>query len=326
MFAPRGGSVLINLNTNKFVVWGLRNTGYNTFRHIQEAWYRALKFKFPDREVLWIDDRTPDLDKIDFSNSLFLSVNVADLRLLPKRKDCFYVIHNTDESTKELFGDISQYGYMNYGMHVSTNNPGNDIEVGYEMYLSLQEHEKYTCVTLRWGTDLFPNEIEKNKALIFNPESKEINFVGTVYENVHGPFRRACLENGINFNTYGGYTGQAPLSIEENIWMVRASHFAPAIGDKYHAQVGYIPCRVYKNISYGRMPIINNKYAQEAFKGRLIHNDDTYKLFYDAKEQLPKIDISVLHDLMDEVAVNHTYVSKLDGILKAVRITQEARG
>ena len=52
----------------------------------------------------------------DFTNALVLTINVANLRSLPKRKDCFYVIHNLDESTKAIFGDLRQYSVMNYGM------------------------------------------------------------------------------------------------------------------------------------------------------------------------------------------------------------------
>jgi hypothetical protein len=315
---------MINLDTCNFVVYGFRNS-YNTFGHIQEAWYRALKYKFPDRKVSWVDEMNPE--DADFTNAVVFSVNVANLSGLPKRKDCFYVIHNTDETTKEFFGDMRQYSVMNYGMYTSTTNltPDN-IEVGPETYFTQQAHEAYSCVILRWGTDLFPHEIEANKPTrVFNEDSKEINFVGTVYENVHGPFRTACQENGIRFVTMGGFSGAAPVSIEENVRLVRASYMAPAIGDKYHAKVGYIPCRTYKNISYGCLPLTNNRYAQEAFQGRLIYNDDTYKLFYEAREQLKSYKLADLHQLMDEVAEKHTYLTKIDSVMKAAKMTLEAR-
>jgi hypothetical protein len=288
------GENMIDLNTCNFVVYGFRNS-YDTFGHIQEAWYRALKFKFPDRKVSWVDEM--NVEDADFTNAVVFTVNVADLQKLPKRKDCFYIIHNLDESTKAAFGDLRQYSVMNYGMFTSTTNLSqDDIEVGFEMYLALQGHEAYTSVILRWGTDLFPHEIEANKPTsVFNEGSKEVNFVGTIYHNVHDPFARACSENGIKFNAIGGFTGTAPVSIAENARLVRASYMAPAIGDVYHAKVGYIPCRTYKNISYGCLPMTNNKYAQEFFKGRLVYNDDTYKLFYEAREVLKNYKLADLH-------------------------------
>ena len=317
---------MIDTKTCKFVVWGFKNS-YDTFRHIHEAWYRALKYKFYDRSVLWLDG-DDDISQFDFSNTLFLTMNMVDLSKMPKRKDCFYVIHNTDERVAAAFGgDLSQYSVMNYGLYTSTTKLTSEVEIGMETYFSSQLHAPYSCTILRWGTDLFPHEIMANKPTeIYNRESKEVNFVGTVYENVHGPFRKACLEKGINFNSFGGFTGQAPVSIEENQWLVRASHMAPAIGDKYHSKVGYIPCRTYKNISYGCMPLTNNPYAQEFFKGRLIFNEDTYQLFYDARKRLPEIELGVLHELMDEVAANHTYLTKIDSLLTGVNMTQEQRG
>jgi hypothetical protein len=313
----------MKVDINKFIVYGFRNS-YNTFGHIQEAWYRALKFKFPYDSVSWVDEQT-NPRTIDYENALVLTVNVADLRGLPHRKDIFYVIHNIDDKVKQFFGDISQYSVMNYGMYTSTTQLGDDIEVGFETYLALQPHMPYSSMILRWGTDLFPHEIEENKpTLVFNENSREVNFVGTIYEDVHAPFRQACAENGITFKGLGGsQNGGFPISIQENASLVRQSYMAPAIGDLYHTKVGYIPCRTYKNISYGCLPLTNNRHAQDFFKGRLIFNEDTYQLFYDAREQLRNYKLEDLHQLMDEVAANHTYLTKVDSLLKAVQITQE---
>jgi hypothetical protein len=73
------------------------------------------------------------------------------------------------------------------------------------------------------------------------------------------------------------------------------------------------------------MPLTNNRYAQEFFKGRLIFNENTYDIFSDAKRQLPNIELGMLHELMDEVAENHTYLTKIDSLLTAIRLTQEQR-
>src|SRR6266702_4182620 len=162
---------MINLDTCKFIIYGFRNR-YNTFGHIHEAWYRALKFKFPNREDYWVDEQS-DRGDADFSNALVLSINVADFSGLPKRTDCFYAIHNLDERVKKHFGDLKQYSMMNYGLYTSTTKLGqDDIEIGFETYLSLQQHEDYTTMVLRWGTDLFPHEIEANKPTqVFNSDS-----------------------------------------------------------------------------------------------------------------------------------------------------------
>jgi hypothetical protein len=100
---------------------------------------------------------------------------------------------------------------------------------------------------------------------------------------------------------------------------------APAINTPDHNVVGYIPCRIFKNISYGRMPFTNNKHVPGLFRNRLIFNEDTYQLFFDARDQLPYVPVSTLHALMDEVAEKHTYITKIDSLLNAIRVTQESR-
>src|SRR6266700_100945 len=105
---------MINLDTCRFVIWGFRNS-YNTFVHIFEAFHRALKFKFPNREVYWADDQNPE--DANFENALVITINVADFKGLPKRKDCFYAVHNLDERVRAYFGDLRQYSVMNYGIY-----------------------------------------------------------------------------------------------------------------------------------------------------------------------------------------------------------------
>lgn len=312
----------MNLNTCKFVVWGAKNR-YDTFGHIHEAWLRALRFRYPDRSVQWLDVED-DISNVDFSDTFFITMNTV-VAGMPLRQDGFYFVHNTDENVKSYFGDISNYGYMNYGVYTATQNMGDDIRVGPAAYLSMQRHEKYPSMVMPWATDLFPHEIMANKPIcVFNLESREINFVGTHYPRVHEPFARACKENGINWKIMGGTTGTR-VSIEDNARLVRASYMAPAINDPYHSKVGYLPCRVFKNISYGCMPLTNNIHVQAFFGYRLIHSEDTHRLFYEGKEQLPQIKVDVLHKLMDEVAREHTYLARLDSVLAAVRLVQETR-
>jgi hypothetical protein len=113
--------------------------------------------------------------------------------------------------------------------------------------------------------------------------------------------------------------------VEENVRLIQASYMAPAISDKLHARIGYIPCRVFKNISYGQVPLTNNKFANDFFQGRLIHNPDVRQLFFDGREQLAKYELKTLHNLMNEVAEKYTYLNKVDVLLQAAKLVQESR-
>jgi spore maturation protein CgeB len=102
---------------------------------------------------------------------------------------------------------------------------------------------------------------------------------------------------------------------------------APSINIPYQTQVGYIPCRVFKNLSYGQVPITNNWHVKKFFGhiGQIPCNEDVRQLFYDTKEYLSFFLLGDLHRMMDEVAKYHTYLNKIDALLFSAKISEEAR-
>jgi hypothetical protein len=309
---------MINLDTCQFVVWGFKNDRSNSFTHIHEAFYRALKFM--GKRAMWLD-RQDDVSELDFSNTYFISMNYG-IDGMPKREDCFYAIHNVESQAIEY---LRGFQMMNYGLYISTAtlDPAGWMELAPETFLSLQLHHPYSAVIFRWGTDLLPHEIEANKpSTLFRSESKIINYIGCSapeWSNAIGPFKRAAEENGIKFNHLSG------VSIEENVRLIRESYMAPAICPPWQATVGYVPCRLFKNISYGQYGVTNSRWANELFGGKLIYNPDARELFYQGRRELPNVPLADLHSLMDEVAAKHTYLNKIDAMLKATKIVLEHR-
>ena len=239
---------------------------------------------------------------------------------MPRRHDCMYAIHNVEAQAKEYLAGLK---YMNYGLYVSNMDvPGNAVELTRDTYFFPQPWEAYDSVVFRWGTDLLPHEIEANKPVnAFRGESRVINYVGCTageWGGVLRPFASACVEKGVAFMTHSG------VPADEHIRLVKSSRMAPAINIPYQSEVGYIPCRIFKNISYGQYPVTNNPHAKDFF-GDVIFDLDARRLFLTAETFLPFIEVSRLHKLMDEVAKNHTYLNKLDALLAAAKISQEAR-
>jgi len=294
-----------NLDTCKWVIWGAKPP-QDTFGYIHQALYRALKFL--GQEVLWYDDKDY-ISNIDFSNTLFVAL-ACNMKGIPKRKDCFYLIHNA------LGTPYMQYfeglRVLHYGLYVSTNKFSSDIvEIAPEMFYN----PAAPSLVFRWATDLLPSEIEANKpARAFNSDSRVINFVGTVYPNTLNEFQRACRNSGIEFKRFG-----EGVSIEDNIRLTKESYFSPALQQACHVDIGYVPCRLFKNISYGQFGVTNSPWSNDLFGGKLIFNPDTYQLFHDARERLGTMKVEELHSLMDEVAQKHTYLNRIDGIIKAIR-------
>ena len=168
-----------------------------------------------------------------------------------------------------------------------------------------------------WATDLLPHEIEANKPKIaFNQNSKIITWVGSVLKGQFGnidqidAFSNACRTQGISFNI-----SPNKRTIEQNVQLIKDSYMTPAIVGEWQQKVGYIPCRIFKNISYGQFGITNSPRVYELFDRKIIFNKDSSKLFYDAKEKLEQLQISELYNLMDIVRDNHTYINRIQTIL-----------
>ena len=166
----------MNLETCNFCVWGFKTGVYDSFRHIFEAFYRALKFRFSDRQISWLD-KNDDISQIDFSNTFFISMEHA-IQGMPLRQDCIYAVHNMESKAKEY---LRGFLTLNYGLYVNNMElPSNAIELGRDAFFFPQPWDFYDAVVFRWGTDLLPHEIMANKPLkVFRDESREVNYVGT---------------------------------------------------------------------------------------------------------------------------------------------------
>jgi hypothetical protein len=302
-----------NIDTCKWIIWGAKRP-YNTYGHIHEAFLKTLQFL--GKEVYWLENGD-DISQIDFAGSCFLTMNCA-YHGIPQRQDGFYIVHNLDDSCRSHFEGLNS---LSFGVHCSLNSYADSVvEVGPEIYFD----KGHRSLAFRWGTDLLPHEIAMNKPKqVFNSNSTLINYIGTIDSSNEGAisnFRRAAAENGIGFEGYGGYgVNKPPVSPEEGVRLIKESYMAPALQRLDQIERGYVPCRLFKNISYGQFGITHSKYTNDLFGGRLIYNPDTYQLFYDAKERLQDMKVEELHSLMDEIAAKHTYLNKIDGIAAAVR-------
>lgn len=302
-----------DIETCKWVIWGAKD-GRNTFGHVHEAFFRTLKFL--GKEVYYLDN-SDDISRIDFSNSLMLSMNCV-VKGMPQRKDCFYVVHNAAHDPCQSYFDGLKL--LPYGVHVLSNRYSENVkQIGPDIYFD----ETSPGLMFYWGTDLLPHEIEANKPTrVFNSDSQVFNNIGSL-DDMKRPaiegFVKACKENGIEYHNYGGYNGGEIVSIEKHVQLIKDSYMAPAFQGADQVAQGYISCRIPKNISYGQPGIVHSAYANQVFGGKLIYNPDSYKLFYEARERLQNMPLAELHAQMDFVAKFHTYIPKVEAIVTAVR-------
>ena len=99
--------------------------------------------------------------------------------------------------------------------------------------------------------------------------------------------------------------------------LIKNSLFAPALQFEWQVNKEYIPCRIFKNISYGKMGITNNSAVNDIFDNQLIFDKDLKTLANKCVvfNNLPKnIKIKQIIKLMNIVKDKHTYVSRINSI------------
>lgn len=311
----------MNMNIQQVIIWGHKLHSH-THSYIHNGFYIAfLKLGF---KAYYYDDND-DVSNHDFSNSLFITEHQVNKRI-PLRQDCLYVTHYIDEGDyigipkeniiilKVTMRDFLE-GDMNKGLTYIELPFGQKYE-----YHTIDD--EYNCLYMYWATDLLPEEIDNNiRDININIPDREINFIGSV-TNKWQQFYNVCIQNGLRFNHFGAtfnIHSTQNVSITDNMRLIKRSFIAPALQDDEQVRKQYIPCRIFKNISYGKMGITNNRIVNELFDNRLIYETDLNELFKKGIEfeENPKKQ-EIIIGLMEYVRDNHTYVNRVNTIINYV--------
>lgn len=286
---------------NKVIIWA-HKLHTSTHSYVQNGYYRA--FKELGWETYWVD--TTDVDSVDVSNSLIF-VEDSVKRGLPIRKDCKYITHHFPE------GELVEKG-IPYENILKLGN-----------YLPREEvHEKISDLTYwdsqtrtlyqPWGTDLLPSEIDVDDYVVFNPRAKKLHYVAMLYEQ--GPWWAQEFANIISKNhgvEFMVYTQNA--SDEENRNLIRESFLCPDFRSDFHLQHGYVPCRMWKNISYGRITGTNSPLVKRALGDYVVFGGTPQTLYQNLLEA--EINQSVnMKEAMSYVKENHTFINRVNNFLK----------
>ena len=294
-----------DLPFNKVVIWGVKLHSH-THSYIHWAFDRA--FRHLGYPTYWLDN-SDDISGLDLSNALFLTIGLADQKI-PLREDGWYILHNVDPAK---YAHLSRQGrciIMQVYSHDCRNRP--------VIYL-----DDFVCYDLRdktlympWATDLLPYEIDAiKKQLPYVKKESRVSFVGTKWGGWQGnrseveAFENACRDYGIPF------TIATKVDLDEHIANVQTAFLAPAIQGHWQCEHGYIPCRIFKNNSYGQFGITNSETVYQLFHKKILYNPDCYKLFYEAMERVPHVTLAQQYELMDFVRDRHTYVNRIDSLL-----------
>jgi hypothetical protein len=113
-----------------------------------------------------------------------------------------------------------------------------------------------------------------------------------------------------------GFTHVSGVSDAENLAYIRKSKIAPAIACRWQVENDYLPCRMWKNISYGQLGISNVPKFEDVF-GDCSVPGATIEALVDYALTLPERQYRNLIREQQEIVKNHTYLDRLLAIAKA---------
>ena len=325
----------------KVVIWGYPlNSHTHSFVHY--GWYKG--FKALGYDTYWFHNEDYPA-YFDFTHCLFITEGYADQQI-PLHASNIYLVHVAVKPKKYLdsgarFIDL-RYNVLhikdcNYIYNLSTKDlkaissvtlyekqsTDRDLNPQWRHYSPLQYEAIYTA----WATDLLPDEINFEDRFI-EPNAPPVTyFIGSIgggnQKDVH-LFATDCSKHGIQFIHHNPW--QHALTFEESKHLVQKSCVCPDIrgsGDPEkmrmgetgtcHKLIGYIPCRLFKNISYGKLGMTNCPRLKEMFGQQvLLETDESNMVESYLKHSKDK---DFILQQMVWVKEHHTYLNRIQDLL-----------
>jgi hypothetical protein len=283
----------------KIIIWGLPLHSH-THSYIHQAFARASKAM--GHETYWIENSFHSNDLLR-QGDLVICCGVDDDKLMPK-KGVNYVLHNSSRDDLRSENFINLQVYTHDVLKREVEDWGN---------LTFWQEDNRTLYQ-PWATDLLPEEIEKIEPCKPKKEFNDIMWIGSITTGVHGNYEEIvdyaaiCQKNNFQFKHVRG------VSIKENIDILRQSRHSIVIQGKWQVENGYVPCRIFKNISYGCWSFTNSSTVSHLLE---IENFSNSKdMFDEAEKHVFEPKVKDLSNKMSLVKDKHTYVNRLKNIIK----------
>ena len=299
---------IVNQNTRmiqQVIIWGHKLYSH-THSYIHGAFVKA--FQHMGYTTLWLDNND-DLSSMTFEHTLFLTEGQVDSGI-PLHKDAYYVLHNCDMMKyQEIPNKLIIQVYTDDVINIHGGIP-----IGDGCF------KTNDCLYIPWATDLLPEEIDRNIQRNFVSQPV-LNFVGMMIEP-WDQVRLWCEQHQISFREIGGFSNHR-VDFEENQRLIQESFLAPAVQNVWQVEKGYIPCRIMKNISYGKMGMTNSARVNELFGNRLLYHTNVEELMRmgaEFEQRSVEEKRNILVPLMEYVRDRHTYLNRVRLLLDYFRI------
>ncbi len=298
------------MNIHQVVIWG-HKLHTHTHSYIHNAFFKT--FTYLGYKTRWLDMKD-SINNINFENTLFLTEGQVDHNM-PLRSDCYYILHNCK---MDKYTSLPKKNILILQVYTHDVLKRDCIKIDDCIYYSPITENSYGTLYIPWATDLHPEEINQNIEILGKTSIKnQIVMVGTKVPEWN-QIEEFCNTNRIVYKVIGG-KGPIKVDIDTNKQQTQESLLAPAIQMKWQVENGYIPCRIFKNISYGKMGITNNEAVYHLFEGKILYHSDikeclTMGLAFEKKEEECKKNILI--PLMEFVRDKHTYIHRIQTILE----------
>jgi len=271
-------------------------------------------------DTKWVDDND-EIDPLSYpSGTVFLTEGQVDKKI-PKRKDCLYILHHV---SREAYQVIPKHNKVFLDMYTQ-NIIENVIQISEVSFYNTTGDTLHSV----WATDLLPDEIDIEEAIrTFDNKKNAVVFIGTLTNcNRFGNYNQIMpFVKEAQKDEYEWIHPSNPIDNNTQKSLISSCLLAPAITGFWQQDVGYIPCRIFKNISYGCIGITNSKYVADIIKNDCVYHQDSIELYKKTKEFLQQpndIIKDILRRQMTNVKMNHTYMNRIDDILKVFEIKKQ---
>ena len=332
---------------SQIVVWGFPLYTH-THSYIHAMWEKVFSVGYGKKTVWFHDDNFPK--DFDFNNSIFITEGYAD-KNIPVNNTSVYFVHNAIIPEKYLdvgarlieirfnvneIHDVNNDFTLTDGTHedisyLSTETKYEKITSNKDLHKSKRNNEikkmNYECIYMYWATDLLPHEFDYNVGKSENPF---IYYVASPPEcKNYTAFSDICKKNGLKLISVNPW--RTPVSFEDNKEMMRHSIICPDFrptgvekdtiefgvkNGKNHMEIGYLPCRVLKAISYGKIGMTDSVHVKKILGEHVLYNPDMEILFQMAMSE--RNNTAKIVSAMKYVEENHTYVQRGRDMIRAI--------
>ena len=292
----------------KIVIWGHKYNGH-THSYIHSSYYRA--FESLGYDTYWFDDNE-NVSNFNFDNSIFFTEDQVQ-KNIPLIKSSKYILHHTD-LRKYVENDLTFVNLGNYlkwcDEGISAYHKENTIEKIGELCFW---DETSKTIYQPWATNLLPNEISFSN-INTNITSNIIYYIGVKHDNRNeiNQFESACRKENVDFQIINNVTDVQSQNL------INQSKYSVDLRGSWHKECGYIPCRIFKNNSYGRITGTNSENVKKIFGDYVIFDENPNNLFEKLKESEEKISLSLIKESMSFIKENHTFINRVQNLLKVL--------